>query len=188
MLVACLYLPNGDPQPGPKFAYKLAWLGRLIRHAQALLKSGHPVISAGDFNMVSADFDIYNPKSWRKDALLQPESWEGYARLLAQGWTDALKVTHPAEAVFTFWDYFRNHWQRNVGLRIDHVLLSPNVASRLTAAGVDSWVRGQPHASEHAPVRVQLSAACRRTAPKRSRVRKKTSAKRAGAAPSTKST
>jgi exodeoxyribonuclease-3 len=164
ILIGCLYLPNGNPQPGPKFTYKLSWFDRLTRHARELLNSGHPVALVGDFNVVPTDFDIYNPKHWRKDALLQPESRKAYERLLAQGWTDALRNKHPKETIFTFWDYFRNHWQRNAGLRIDHLLLSPNVASRLVAAGVDTWVRGQPHASDHAPVWVQLRATRRRKA------------------------
>jgi exodeoxyribonuclease-3 len=114
-------------------------------------------VLAGDFNVVPTDFDIYNPKSWRKDALLQPESREAYQRLLAQGWVDALRALHPDEAIFTFWDYFRNHWMRNAGLRIDHLLLNARVAPRLTAANVDCWVRGEPHASDHAPVWVELA-------------------------------
>ena len=155
--VACLYLPNGNPQPGPKFDYKLSWFARLIRHAKKLYGSAAPVVLAGDFNVVPTDFDIYNPKSWRKDALLQPESREAYQRLLAQGWVDALRELHPDEAIFTFWDYFRNHWMRNAGLRIDHLLLNARVAPRLTGANVDCWVRGEPHASDHAPVWVELA-------------------------------
>jgi exodeoxyribonuclease-3 len=156
IVVACLYLPNGNPQPGPKFDYKLAWFERLIEYAATLVNSEHPVVLAGDFNVVPTDFDIYNPRSWKKDALLQPESRERYARLLAQGWTDALRHTHPQEAVFTFWDYFRQHWEHNSGLRIDHLLLNPALAPSLKQAGVDRWVRGQPHASDHAPTWVQL--------------------------------
>jgi exodeoxyribonuclease-3 len=156
IIVACIYLPNGNPQPGPKFDYKLAWFERLITHAQALLDSGHPVVLAGDFNVVPTDFDIYNPKSWRRDALLQPESREAYARLLAQGWTDSLRSVFADKQIFTFWDYFRQHWQRNAGLRIDHLLLSKSLKSRLVEAGVDAWVRGEAHASDHAPTWVQL--------------------------------
>lgn len=167
ILIGCLYLPNGNPQPGPKFNYKLAWLERLNRHAQSLFDSGHPVALVGDFNVVPTDFDIYNPKSWRRDALLQPESRDGFKRLLAQGWTDALRATHPNEAVFTFWDYFRNHWQRNAGLRIDHLLLSTKLADRLLAAGVDTWVRGEFHASDHAPVWIELAESPRRQRSKR---------------------
>ena len=158
IIVACLYLPNGNPQPGPKFDYKLAWFERLHRHALALYGSGHPVALAGDFNVVPTDFDIYNPKSWRKDALLQPESRAAYEKLLAQGWVDSLRHLHPEGRIYTFWDYFRQHWQRNAGLRIDHILLNTELAPRLKAAGVDSWVRGQEHASDHAPVWVELGA------------------------------
>jgi exodeoxyribonuclease-3 len=127
LLVGCLYLPNGNPQPGPRFDYKLAWFERLIVYAQKLVDGGHPVVLAGDYNVVPTDFDIYNPRSWLKDALLQPESRECYARLLAQGWTDALRTRFPNEQVFTFWDYFRQHWEKNSGLRIDHLLLSKQV-------------------------------------------------------------
>lgn len=156
ILVACLYLPNGNPQPGPKYEYKLRWFERLIRHARKLWNSGGPVVLAGDFNVVPTDFDIYNPKSWKKDALLQPEVRAAYARLLKQGWLDALRALHPEEAIYTFWDYFRNHWQRNAGLRIDHLLLSRELQKRLVGADVDRWVRGEPHASDHAPVWIEL--------------------------------
>jgi exodeoxyribonuclease-3 len=159
IIIGCLYLPNGNPQPGPKFDYKLAWFERLIQHAATLYASGHPVVLAGDFNVVPTDFDIYNPKSWRKDALLQPESREAYKRLLAQGWVDAIRARHPEAAIYTFWDYFRNHWQRNSGLRIDHLLLSRALASRLIDANVDTWVRGQPSASDHAPTWVRIAPA-----------------------------
>jgi len=174
IVVACLYLPNGNPQPGPKFDYKLAWFERLIRHAKGLWKSGHPVVLAGDFNVVPTDLDIYNPRSWLKDALLQPESRDCYARLLQQGWTDAIRHLHPDAAVFTFWDYFRKHWERNAGLRIDHLLLSSELAPRLVEAGVDAWVRGQPHASDHAPswVRLDLAAPPEKPAAKRPAARK----------------
>ena len=157
ILVCCLYLPNGNPQPGPKFDYKLKWFERLIEHAKALYKSKQPVVLAGDFNVVPTDFDIYNPKSWLKDALLQPESRECYKRLLAQGWTDSIRHLHPKEAIFTFWDYFRKHWERDSGLRIDHLLLNPAAAKRLEDAGVDRWVRGLPSASDHAPTWVMLA-------------------------------
>lgn len=159
VVVCCLYLPNGNPQPGPKFDYKLAWLERLIVHAAQLVKGPHPVVMAGDYNVVPTDADIYNPRSWRKDALLQPESREAYARLLSQGWTDALRHLNPDGAVFTFWDYFRQHWERNSGLRIDHLLLNPVLAPCLQAAGVDTWVRGQAHASDHAPTWITLDLA-----------------------------
>lgn len=130
VLVGCLYLPNGNPQPGPKFDYKLEWFDCLIGYAQRLLDSGHPVVLAGDYNVVPTDEDIYNPRSWRKDALLQPESRERFARLLAQGWTDALRAKYPNERLYTFWDYFRQHWQKNSGLRIDHLLLRPEFFCR----------------------------------------------------------
>jgi exodeoxyribonuclease-3 len=158
VLVGCLYLPNGNPQPGPKFDYKLAWFERLIGYAAGLHDSGHPVVLAGDFNVVPTDEDIYNPKSWLKDALLQPESRECYRRLLAQGWVDAVRARYPQERIYTFWDYFRQHWQKNSGLRIDHLLLNPQLAPRLRDAGVDRWVRGEPHASDHAPVWIELGA------------------------------
>jgi exodeoxyribonuclease-3 len=159
IVVACLYLPNGNPQPGPKFDYKLAWFERLLQHAQGLWNSKHPVVMAGDWNVVPTDFDIYNPRSWKKDALLQPESRACWERLLAQGWTDAIRKLHPETPVFTFWDYFRQHWEKNSGLRIDHLLLSDELAPCLEEAGVDTWVRGQPHASDHAPTWVRLDLA-----------------------------
>jgi exodeoxyribonuclease III len=155
--VACLYLPNGNPQPGPKFAYKLDWFERLIAHAQTLYESGQPVVLAGDFNVVPTDFDIYNPRSWLKDALLQPESRECYQRLLEQGWLDSLRSKYPNDRVYTFWDYFRRHWENDSGLRIDHLLLNPELAPRLRDAGVDKWVRGQAHASDHAPTWITLN-------------------------------
>jgi exodeoxyribonuclease-3 len=159
LVVGCLYLPNGNPQPGPKFEYKLAWMERLIRHAAGLVDSEHPVVLAGDFNIVPTDeLDIYNPKSWKKDALLQPASREAWRRLLAQGWRDSIRHLHPGDKVFTFWDYFRQHWERNGGLRIDHLLLNKVLAPRLRAAGVDRWVRGEPHASDHAPAWIELAA------------------------------
>lgn len=162
VIVANLYLPNGNPQPGPKFAYKLAWFERLIAHAEQLQASEHPVVLAGDFNVVPTDLDIYNPKSWAKDALLQPESRACFERLLAQGWVDALRQLHPEERIYTFWDYFRQHWARNAGLRIDHLLLNPALAARLKHAGVDSWVRGEDHPSDHAPVWIQLGKRSRK--------------------------
>lgn len=156
VLVACLYLPNGNPQPGPKFDYKLEWFERLIEHARGLFDSGHPTVLAGDFNVVPTDKDIYDPRSWRKDALLQPESRACYQRLLDQGWTDALRHLYPDEQVFTFWDYFRKHWERNAGLRIDHLLLNAELVPYLKNAGVDAWVRNEPKASDHAPTWIEL--------------------------------
>ncbi len=165
VIVGCLYLPNGNPQPGPKFDYKLRWFDRLNKHAATLYASGHPVVLAGDYNVVPTDFDIYDPKSWRRDALLQPETRERYATLLAQGWVDALRALHPDERIYTFWDYFRQHWPRNAGLRIDHLLLNDVLAPRLLAAGVDTWVRDLPKASDHAPTWITLrSAPARRRA------------------------
>ena len=159
VIVACLYLPNGNPQPGPKFDYKLAWFERFIEHAAGLYKSGHPVVMAGDYNVVPTDFDIYYPRSWLKDALLQPETRECYQRLLKQGWIDSLRHLHPDEAIFTFWDYFRKHFERDAGLRIDHLLINKPLAPCLVGAGVDRWVRGQEHASDHAPAWVKLDMA-----------------------------
>lgn len=187
VLIACLYLPNGNPQPGPKFDYKLAWFERLIRHAQALRDSGHPVVIAGDFNVVPTDDDIYNTRSWLKDALLQPESRECYRRLLAQGWTDALRARYPDEKIYTFWDYFRQHWQTNSGLRIDHLLLSPEL--RMRDAGVDKWVRGEEKASDHAPAWVVIDvqggageeAVGRKPAAKKTAAAEKAAAKTAAA-------
>ncbi|SDY39634.1 exodeoxyribonuclease III [Pseudomonas sp. NFIX28] len=162
LLVGCLYLPNGNPQPGPKFDYKLAWFERLIEHAAILQGSEHPVLLAGDYNVVPTDFDIYNPRSWLKDALLQPQSRECYQRLLAHGWTDALRELYPDQRVYTFWDYFRQHWPRNAGLRIDHLLLNRALAPYLKNAGVDAWVRNEPRASDHAPAWITLGPRKRR--------------------------
>ena len=159
MVVVCLYLPNGNPQPGPKFDYKLAWFERLITRAQQLYNCGHPVVLAGDFNVVPTDFDIYNPRSWLKDALLQPQTRACYQRLLDQGWVDALRHLYPDERIYTFWDYFRQHWHTNSGLRIDHLLLNAELAPRLQLAGVDKWVRGEEGASDHAPTWIELGPA-----------------------------
>jgi exodeoxyribonuclease III len=174
VLVACLYLPNGNPQPGPKFDYKLAWFERFIQHAAGLYASGRPVVMAGDYNVVPTDFDIYNPRSWLKDALLQPESRACWRRLLEQGWIDALRHQHPNEAVFTFWDYFRKHWERNAGLRIDHLLLNKPLAPCLVASGVDAWVRGETHASDHAPTWVELDLSKLAKKPVRQTAQKRT--------------
>ncbi|HEY0709997.1 MAG TPA: exodeoxyribonuclease III [Polyangia bacterium] len=157
VIVGCLYLPNGNPQPGPKFQYKLVWFERFLSHAQSLFDSGHPVVLAGDYNVVPTDFDIYNPRSWLKNALLQPESRACYQRLLAQGWLDAIRSRFPDQQVFTFWDYFRDHWKRNAGLRLDHILLSRGLAPKLTDAGVDTWARDMPNASDHAPAWITLA-------------------------------
>jgi exodeoxyribonuclease III len=156
VLISCLYLPNGNPQPGPKFDYKLAWFDRLNAHARNLLAAGVPVILIGDFNVVPTDFDIYPTKSYSGNALLQPESRARFARLLKQGWTDAIRTRHPDQPSYTFWDYLRNRWTRDAGLRLDHLLLSPNMRERLLDAGVDKWVRGEEGASDHAPAWISL--------------------------------
>lgn len=168
LVVVCLYLPNGNPQPGPKFDYKLAWMDRLLIRAQQLYDCGQPVVMAGDYNVVPTDEDIYNPKSWRKDALLQPESRERYRQLLDQGWLDSLRHVFGEERVYTFWDYFRQHWERDAGLRIDHLLLNAELAPRLRTAGVDRWVRGEHKPSDHAPTWIELSPP-KRAASKRPR-------------------
>jgi len=156
VIVASIYLPNGNPQPGPKFDYKLAWFERFIQHAARLLQEKRPVVLAGDFNVVPTDEDIYNPKSWLDDALLQPESRAAWRRLLDQGWTDAIRARHPEERIYTFWDYMRNRWARNAGLRIDHLLLSPDLAHHLVDADVDREQRGKEKASDHAPTWIVL--------------------------------
>jgi exodeoxyribonuclease-3 len=156
VLIACLYAPNGNPQPGPKFAYKLAWMERLLAHAQGLWDTGLPVALVGDYNIVPEPRDIYETKSYRDNALVQPESRALFARLLAQGWTDAIRKAHPDETIYTFWDYMRNRWPRNAGLRLDHLLLSKPLARKLTAAGVDRDVRGEDGASDHAPAWITL--------------------------------
>jgi exodeoxyribonuclease III len=157
VLVGCLYLPNGNPQPGPKFDYKLAWFERLIAHARDLMATGAPVVLAGDYNVVPTDADIYDTRSWKTDALLQPESRAAFARLVEQGWTDALRERFPNDPPpWTYWSYFRKAWERDAGLRIDHLLLSPAAAGRLSDAGVDREVRGDDRASDHAPVWITL--------------------------------
>lgn len=156
ILVASLYLPNGNPQPGPKFAYKLAWFERLIAHAASLYAAGVPAVLASDFNVVPTDKDIYPTNFWDEDALLQPESRAAYRRLLDQGWVDAIRARHPDETIYTYWDYNRNRWTRDAGLRIDHLLLSGELAPRLAEAGVDRSVRGREGASDHAPAWIVL--------------------------------
>jgi exodeoxyribonuclease III len=156
IVFACIYLPNGNPQPGPRFDYKLAWFDRLIAHARTLKKAGVPVVLAGDFNVVPAEKDIYETTSYDDDALVQPESRAAYKRLLKQGWTDSIRRLLPDETIYTFWDYFRRRWERNAGLRIDHILLSPDLKPKLKAAGVDRWARAEPGPSDHAPVWVKL--------------------------------
>lgn len=156
ILIASLYAPNGNPQPGPKFDYKLAWSERLIAHAAELFATDLPVVLAGDYNIVPEPRDIYSTTSYDKNALVQPQSRAVFKRLLDQGWTDAIRKIHPDETVYTFWDYMRNRWPRDAGLRLDHLLLSHSVARRLRNAGVDRDVRGADSASDHAPVWVEL--------------------------------
>ena len=156
LTVGCLYLPNGNPAPGPKFDYKLRWLERLIVHAAALVSSDSPVILAGDYNVIPTERDVYKPERWIDDALFRVEVREAFARLTRQGWVDAIRHMHPEAQIYTFWDYFRNAFGRDAGLRIDHLLLNPAVATRLVDAGVDRNVRGWEKASDHAPTWVEL--------------------------------
>jgi exodeoxyribonuclease-3 len=159
LLVGCLYLPNGNPAPGPRFEYKLRWFQRLISHAAELIALNRPVVLAGDYNVMPTDLDVYAPARWVDDALFRPEVRDAFRRLTAQGWVDALRVLHPNERIYTFWDYFRNRYARNAGLRIDHLLLSPSIADRLVAAEVDREVRGWEKASDHAPSWIELAGA-----------------------------
>jgi exodeoxyribonuclease-3 len=156
LLIGCLYLPNGNPAPGPKFDYKLKWFDRLTKHAKGLVGLDQPVILAGDYNVIPTDLDAYKPERWVKDALFFPESRAAYQKLLAQGWTDALRTLHPDETIYTFWDYFRNAFARNAGIRIDHFLLNAPAAKMLVKAGVDREVRGWEKTSDHAPTWVEL--------------------------------
>jgi len=157
IIVGCLYLPNGNPAPGPKFDYKLSWFERLNVHAKALLAKKKPVVLAGDYNVMPTELDVYKPERWVDDALFRPETRAAFAKLAKQGWTDALRTLYPNEKIYTFWDYFRNAYGRDAGLRIDHFLLSPQIAGKLKAAGVDRHVRGWEKTSDHAPVWIELS-------------------------------
>ena len=159
VLISCLYMPNGNPAPGPKFDYKLRWFDRLATHAAELLATGMPVVLVGDFNVMPTELDVYKPERWVDDALFRPEVRKAFHGLLAQGWTDAVRALHPGERIYTFWDYFRNAWARNAGLRIDHLLLSPSIVDRLRAAEVDRQVRGWEKASDHAPAWIELADA-----------------------------
>ncbi|WP_036167321.1 exodeoxyribonuclease III [Massilia sp. 9096] len=156
VLVACLYLPNGNPAPGPKFDYKLKWFARLHARAQELIDSGAPVVMCGDYNVIPTDLDVYKPERWVDDALFRPESRAAFHKLIEQGWLDALRATHPDEVIYTFWDYFRNAYGRNAGIRIDHLLLSPALAPHLQSSGVDREVRGREKPSDHAPTWIEL--------------------------------
>ncbi len=157
ILVCCLYLPNGNPAPGPKFDYKLRWFERLTDHAATLLASDKPVVLTGDYNVMPTDRDVYKPERWIDDALFRPEVRSAFKTLVDQGWTDALRKLYPDETIYTFWDYFRDAYGRNAGLRIDHFLLSPHVNKRLIGAGVDRHVRGWGKTSDHAPVWIELT-------------------------------
>jgi exodeoxyribonuclease-3 len=157
MIIGCLYLPNGNPAPGIKFDYKLEWFKRLTAHAKKLLTEDVPVILTGDYNVIPTELDVYKPESWVKDALFFPEVRAAYKKLVDQGWTDALRKLYPEEKIYTFWDYFRNAYARNAGLRIDHFLLSPHLESQLLSAGVDVEVRGWEKTSDHAPVWIELA-------------------------------
>jgi exodeoxyribonuclease-3 len=159
ILIGCLYAPNGNPQPGPKFDHKLKWFKRLAAHARKLLKAGVPVVLAGDFNVAPTEIDIYPTRSWDDDALIQPESRAAYARLVKQGWTDALRELHFDQRTYTFWHYMRHRFERDAGLRLDHLLLSPSLAARLNDAGVDRALRGEDGASDHAPAWIKLKQA-----------------------------
>jgi exodeoxyribonuclease-3 len=156
ILIGCLYAPNGNPQPGPKFDHKLAWIARFAEHAATLLASGAPVVLAGDYNVVPTPKDIYATHSYDDNALVQPAPRAAFRRLVDSGWTDAIRVLHPDQTIYTFWDYMRKRWERDAGLRIDHLLLNAPMADRLLAAGVDKAVRGKAGASDHAPVWIEL--------------------------------
>ncbi|MEO7308842.1 MAG: exodeoxyribonuclease III [Chitinophagaceae bacterium] len=156
MLIGCLYLPNGNPAPGPKLDYKLKWFNRLTAHAAELLKEDIPVVLTGDYNVMPTELDVYKPERWVDDALFRPEVRAAFKNLVDQGWTDALRKLYPKEVIYTFWDYFRDAYGRNAGLRIDHFLLSPHLAKRLQSAGVNRNVRGWEKSSDHGPVWITL--------------------------------
>jgi exodeoxyribonuclease III len=162
ILIGCLYLPNGNPAPGPKYEYKLRWFDRFLKHAEGLLAQKIPVVLAGDYNVIPTELDVYKPEKWADDALFRPEVREAYRRLVEQGWTDAIRALHPGERIYTFWDYLRNAYGRNAGLRLDHLLLSPQVADRLTTGQVDQEVRGWIKSSDHAPTWIELGKSAKR--------------------------
>jgi exodeoxyribonuclease-3 len=157
VIIGCLYLPNGNPAPGVKFDYKMKWFERLTVHAATLIESGKPVVLTGDFNVMPTELDVYKPERWVDDALFRPEVREAFRNLVSQGWTDAIRKLYPNDVIYTFWDYFRNAYERNAGLRIDHFLLSPKIEGRLKAAGVNHSVRGWEKSSDHAPVWIELA-------------------------------
>lgn len=155
--IGCLYLPNGNPAPGPKFDYKLQWMERFAQHAQTLLQSSKPVVLTGDYNVIPTEQDAYKPERWVEDALFRPESREAFQQLLKQGWTDALRHLHPDETIYTYWDYFRNAFGRNAGIRIDHFLVSPSLLPQLKRGGVNKEVRSWEKTSDHAPVWIEMA-------------------------------
>ena len=157
IIIGCLYLPNGNPAPGPKFDYKLRWFERLILHSEELFASGKPVLLTGDFNVIPTEKDVYKPERWVNDALFRPEVRKAFQTLLSQGWTDAMRTLYPDETIYTFWDYFRNAYGRNAGLRIDHFLLAGKLQTKLLAGGVDHYVRGWEKTSDHAPVWIEVA-------------------------------
>jgi exodeoxyribonuclease III len=171
--IGCLYLPNGNPAPGPKFDYKLNWFTRLTDYAQKVVTLEAPVILAGDYNVIPTNLDAYKPERWVKDALFFPESRAAYRKLLAQGWTDAIRKLHPKESIYTFWDYFRNAYARNAGIRIDHFLLNASAANMLAAAGVERDVRGWEKSSDHAPTWITLAEKQKACARRKKAVRPK---------------
>jgi exodeoxyribonuclease-3 len=156
IVIGCLYLPNGNPAPGPKFDYKLNWFKRFTEHALTLMQQNVPVVLTGDFNVMPTELDVYKPERWVNDALFRPETRAAFHNLVAQGWTDAIRKLHPNDKIYTFWDYFRDAYGRDAGLRIDHFLLSPTIVDRLVAAGVDRHVRGWEKSSDHGPVWIEL--------------------------------
>ena len=156
VVVTSIYLPNGNLQPGPKFDYNLDWFARLRRHARTFIKQDLPVVLAGDYNVAPTALDIYPTRSWDNDALVQPKSRAAFASLVAQGWCDGIRELHPDERIYTFWDYKRNRWPRDAGLRLDHLLISPALISRLSKAGVDRKIRGEDGASDHAQAWIVL--------------------------------
>ena len=156
VVIGCLYMPNGNPAPGPKFDYKMRWFERFSKRAKQLLDQDVPVILTGDYNVMPTEKDVYKPERWVDDALFRPEVREAFGNLVAQGWTDAIRKLYPEETIYTFFDYFRNAYQRNAGLRIDHFLLSPDLSDRLKAGGVNRDVRGWEKSSDHAPVWIEL--------------------------------
>jgi exodeoxyribonuclease III len=156
VVIACLYLPNGNPFPGPKFEYKLKWIKRLRAHAKKLQSFDLPVALIGDYNIMPTELDTYKPEKYRENALFRPEARKLYRALLKQGWTDAIRKLYPDERIYTFWDYLRNAYERNAGLRLDHFLLNPALEARLLSAGVDKAVRARAHSSDHAPVWITI--------------------------------